>query len=70
MEKFCTAGQATNDKMALRIARWITMATLSHSEQAYVILLFYCNNGCTNTPQYYIDTYIACIVWVAFVQFL
>jgi len=56
--------------MALRIARWITMATLSHSEQAYVILLFYCNNGCTNTPQYYIDTYIACIVWVAFVQFL
>ena len=39
-----------------------TLVTLSHSEQAYVILLFYCNNSCTNTPQCYVDTYIACIV--------
>ena len=45
------------------------MATFSHSEQAYVILLFY-HNGCTNTPQCYVDTYIACLVWVAFVQVL
>ena len=36
----------------MRISFWIPNATNIHSE--YVILIdFYCNNGCTNSPQRY-----------------
>jgi len=45
----------------MRIACWITKATSTHAE--YVILIaFHCNNGCTNAPQCYVYTYIACLV--------
>ena len=38
MEKFCRAGQATDDNMVrMRIACWILKATDTHSE--YVILI-------------------------------
>jgi hypothetical protein len=32
VEKYCTAGHATDDNMAQRIAWWITKATDTHSE--------------------------------------
>ena len=35
----------------MRIACWVTSATNTHSEY---LLLFYCNNGCTNAPQCYV----------------
>jgi hypothetical protein len=36
----------------MRIACWIPKATDTHTD--CVILLFHCNNGCTNSPQYYV----------------
>ena len=36
----------------MRIAFWIPKATYKHTE--YVILLFHCNNGCTNAPRCYV----------------
>jgi len=45
----------------IRIEWRKTKATNTHSE--YVILmLFHCSNGCTNAPQCYVYTYIACPV--------
>jgi hypothetical protein len=40
----------------MRIACWLPKAANTYSQ--YVILLFHCNNGCTNAPQCYIYTYI------------
>ena len=39
----------------MRIACCIPKATTTYLE--YVILLFHCNNGCTNVPQCYVNTY-------------
>ena len=52
MEKYCRAGQATDDNIIwrMRIACWITKAIDIHSE--YVILIvFHCNSGCTKAPE-------------------
>jgi hypothetical protein len=57
VEKYCTAGQATDDNTIrrLRIVCWITKATDTHSE--YVILTaFPANNGYANAPQCYVYT--------------
>jgi len=35
------------------IACWIPEATNTHSEHV-ILLLFHCNNGCTNAPQCYV----------------
>jgi len=35
------------------IACWVHKSTNTHSEYV-VLIVFHCNNGCTNTPQYYI----------------
>ena len=54
MEKYCTAQQATdaNKMRSMHFACWITKLTDTHS--AYeILMLFHCNNGCTNTPQYF-----------------
>jgi hypothetical protein len=50
VEKYCTAGQATDDNILrrMRFACWIPKATNTHSE--YEILLFHCNIGYTNVP--------------------
>ena len=37
----------------MHIASWIPKATHTHS-QYVILIIFYCNNGCTNTPQCYI----------------
>jgi hypothetical protein len=37
----------------MRITCWIPKATNTHTEVVYYLLLFNCNNGCTNAPQYY-----------------
>jgi hypothetical protein len=55
VEKYCTAGQATDDNIIQRmsIACCIIKATDTHSE--YVILAaFHSNNSCTKAPQYYV----------------
>ena len=52
VEKYCKAGQATDDNMRMRFARWITKATETHAE--YVILVFHCNSGWKNAPQCYV----------------
>ena len=53
MEKYCRAGQATDDSeiLCIRIACQIPKATNTPSE--YVILLLHGNSGCTNSPQRY-----------------
>jgi hypothetical protein len=54
VEKYGTAGQATDDNIIqrMRFACWITKATDTHSE--YVIRLCHGNNGYANAPQYYV----------------
>ena len=37
----------------MRFACWITRATNTHSEYE-IIMLFHCNNGCTNAPHCYV----------------
>ena len=50
VEKYCRAGKP--QLKIWRIACWIPKATDTNSE--YVILLFHCNDGCTNAPQCYV----------------
>ena len=62
-QKYGTAGQATDDITIrrMRLARWMTKATDTHSE--YVILIVYhSNNDYAIAPQCYVYTYIACLV--------
>ena len=49
MEKYCTAGQPTDDSMAMRIARWVILKICN----TYYLLLFHRKNGFTNAPQCY-----------------
>ena len=52
MEIYCRAGQATQMTVwRMRIACWISEATNIHT-QVMVILVYHCNNGCTNAPQW------------------
>ena len=56
MEKYCTAGQATDNNIIrhMRIAPWITKATDTHSE--YVIIIAFPlqkKKNTENTPQWY-----------------
>jgi hypothetical protein len=53
--KWCRAGQATdvNKTRHMGIACWVTKATNTHSEYMMFIAFHY-NNGCTNTPKYYV----------------
>jgi len=37
----------------MRIGCWIRKATNAHNRPLQYSLLFHCNYGCTNTPQYY-----------------
>jgi len=50
VEKYSTAGQATDDNVTrrMRIARWITKATNTHSEHVTIIAVPL-NNGYTNS---------------------
>jgi hypothetical protein len=49
VEKYCRAGQTTDDNMAH------AHCILDTNTQAeYVISVFHGNNGCTNAPEYYV----------------
>ena len=37
----------------MRIGCWIFKATYAHNQAVQYLLLFHCNNSCTNAPQYY-----------------
>jgi hypothetical protein len=50
-----------------RFACWITKATNTHPE--YVIPLFHCNNGCTNTTQYYLTRTMLVLFYNYFNEF-
>jgi hypothetical protein len=52
----------------IRIACWITKATNMHSEE--VILLFYCNGGCTNAPRCYVICTLPVLLIMQFYAFL
>jgi len=59
VEKYYTAGQATDDNTTrrMRIACWITKATDTHTHSEYVILTaFHANNVYANAPQCYFYT--------------
>jgi hypothetical protein len=62
VEDYGRTRQATGANIIrrMRFACWVTKATGTHSE--YVLLLFRGNSGYTNAPQYYLCTYIACLV--------
>jgi len=64
VEKYCTAGQATDDNnmRRLRIAWWAPKAIKTHTQNIQYLFLFHCSSGYMNTPKYCIYKYIACIV--------
>jgi hypothetical protein len=66
------SGRSQKTIRHMRIACLTPKATNTHSQ--YVILLFHCNSGCTNTPEcYVIVRCLSCFifVWVAvFLDFL
>ena len=51
MEKYCRAGQASDDNMAHADCVLNTKSTNTHTQVVQFSLLFHCNNICTNTPQ-------------------
>jgi hypothetical protein len=55
VEKYCKAGQATDDNIIrrMRIACRILKATNTHSEYV-ILLLLQCNSDGTNAPQCYV----------------
>ena len=57
MQKYCTAGQATDDNTIrpMRIVCWIIKATDTHSEYA-ILTAFPANNGYANALQCYVYT--------------
>jgi hypothetical protein len=63
VKKYGTARHTTDDNIIRRMhfAYWITKATDTHSEYA-----IHGNNGYANAPQYYLCTYIACLVKLLF----
>ena len=58
MEKYCTAGHATDGNIIgrMRVACWMIEAKDTHSEYA---ILLHGNNGYERAPQFYIHTCIA-----------
>jgi len=68
MEKYSWTRQVTDNVILGRkdaLTWWITTARIqTHIMQ--LLLLFHCNNGCTNAPQCYVYTYISCLVqgWI------
>jgi len=48
--KYVIAGQATDDVRRMCIACWLPKTTNKPSE---CLILFHCNNGCTNAPRCY-----------------
>ena len=58
--KKCGRDRQTTDDYKIwhmRIACWITKAADTHTKYA-----FHGSNAPVNTPQYYVNTYIACLV--------
>jgi len=55
VEKFCTAGQATDDNMAHALCMPNNHGYKhTHTQNMQYLSLFYCNNGCTTAPQCYV----------------
>jgi hypothetical protein len=63
LEKYGTAGQATDDNTIrrMRVACCITKARDKHAEYV-TLIVFPGNNGYANAPQFYVYTYIACLI--------
>jgi hypothetical protein len=53
VEKYCTAGQATDDNMVRAYIMLVTYV-YKHTFRISNTLPFHCNNGCTKAPQYYV----------------
>jgi len=64
VEKDCRAGQATGDNMAHAPCMLDTMSANTHSEYA-ILLLFDCNNGCTNCVLFEVRTEV-CVMQFSF----
>jgi len=62
VERYCTAGQATDVYMANAHRMLDELSLQTHTQNMSHILLFHYNNGYTNAPQcYVIRTYIVCL---------
>jgi hypothetical protein len=65
MEKYCWAGQATDDAYGAYGAYALHAGYLklqTHARSVHYLLLFHGNSGCTNALQRYAYMYIACLV--------
>jgi hypothetical protein len=63
VEKYGRAMQATDHSIIqhMPFVCWVSKVTDTHSEYV-ILLLFRCNKGYTNMPQYYVYAYIAYLV--------
>jgi hypothetical protein len=64
VEKYGTAGKATDDIIMWRIsfACQVTRARNQNNHNMYHLLLFHCNDGYADMPQFYVYIYTACLV--------
>jgi hypothetical protein len=61
VEKYCRAGQATDDNMArMRIACWIPNATDTHLEYVILIAFSTATGVYGNAPQRFVTSTLAC----------
>ena len=51
-------------KWRIRVSHWVPKATNTHTQNMEYLLLFVCKILCTNAPQCYVYTYMACRVTV------
>jgi hypothetical protein len=64
VEKYHTAGQATDDYMAhahCMLGAKGYKYTHTHTQAVYYLLLFHCNNGSTNAPRCYVIRAVHCL---------
>jgi len=64
VKKYHSVRQATEDCGACAFACWIRRSTNTHWEYVLLLLLFHCNNGCTNTPYFYITLALPVVLCV------
>jgi hypothetical protein len=70
VEKYCRAGQARTDNKIWRMCFYVGFLRLqTHGEDIKYLWLFDGNNGYSNAPQCYVDTYTARLVNIILVKY-
>jgi hypothetical protein len=64
VKKYCKPDRPKRTTWRMRIACWIPKAIQTQIQNMLHLLLFHCNNGCTNAPQCYVILYVHCLCFI------